>query len=117
MPTMASMEVPEPLIALQCAVYAARQALTEHVRTNGPVRIWSAGTNAAGTELQRACERAEAALQQAITEGGLEREHGRRAVNHALRAAALPRMEPRATSVPERADPSGQEQSTGTPHN
>lgn len=108
MAIVAGMDVPEPLIALQCAVYAARQALTEHVRTNGPVRAWSDRTNAAGAALQQTRDRAEAALQQAVTRSGLERDHGRRALNHALRAAALSRMEARATSVPERAGSHGE---------
>lgn len=116
MANVAGMEVPEPLIALQCAAYAARQALTDHVRANGPVRNWSPGINAAGAALQQTCERAKATLQQAIDDSGLARDHGSRAVNHALRRAALPRMEARATSVPEGADPSGQERSSGTPH-
>lgn len=72
---------------------------------------------AAGAVLQQTCERAKATLQQAIDDSGLARDHGNRAVNHALRKAALPRMEARATSVPEGADPSGQERSSGTSHN
>lgn len=89
---MADIELPRGLVALQIDVYAARLRLVEYVRANGPARDWSSDANAAGADLQDACEVSEAVLQVAIDESGLERKHGRRELRRALMAAAAPQM-------------------------
>ncbi|MEE1798392.1 hypothetical protein PUR57_06835 [Streptomyces sp. JV176] len=87
---MAGIEVPVSLITLQRAVYAARLALVEHVRSNGSVPSWSDAARTLGASMQQVCEVTEAALQEAIAESGLEREHGRRKLRLALMAASAP---------------------------
>lgn len=54
------------------------------------------GARISGAVLQQRCERAKATCQQAFADSDLVRDHANRAVNQALRKAALPRMEDRA---------------------
>lgn len=102
---MVDIELPESLVRLQLDVYVARLRVIEHVRAHGSVAGWSPGVNAEGARLQRACEASEAALQKALGESGLERQHGRRAVRRALRAEAGPQMSGRCgtTTTPDSA--------------
>ncbi|WP_132124933.1 hypothetical protein [Actinocrispum wychmicini] len=85
---MPDIHLPEALIELQRRVFAARLALAEHVRANGPVRDWSQETLAEGALLQQELERLEGELRQATEESGLIREHGGRTTRLALIAAA-----------------------------